>query len=65
MKFPFWKKKEPKPKEKVALGVCVWLSEKYKLPLTAVRAGFAIITILGLGSPVLIYLLLFLAMPKS
>lgn len=52
-------------KEKMVLGVCLWLSEKYGLHVTLVRGLFVLVSIFGLGSPVLVYLLLYVAMPKK
>ena len=49
--------------EKKILGVCSWLSEKFDLDVSGVRLLFIIAAILGLGSPILIYLILFLVKP--
>ena len=51
--------------EKKILGVCSWLSEKFDLDVSGIRLLFIIATILGLGSPILIYLILYLLKPKS
>ena len=51
--------------EKKILGVCSWVSEKFDLDVSGIRMLFIIATILGLGSPILIYLILFLVKPKS
>ena len=52
-------------REKKILGVCSWLSEKFDLDISGIRMLFIIAAILGLGSPILIYLILFLVKPKS
>jgi phage shock protein C len=45
--------------EKKLLGVCAWLAGKTNLDVTWVRLGFVLATLLGLGAPVLVYLVLF------
>ena len=51
--------------EKKILGVCSWVSEKFDLDVTGIRMLFIIAAILGLGSPILIYLILYLVKPKN
>ena len=51
--------------EKKILGVCSWLSEKFDLDVSGIRLLFIIAAIFGLGSPILIYLILYLLKPKS
>lgn len=51
-------------KKKKILGVCEWLSSKFELDVGGLRILFIIATILGLGSPILIYFLLYLIKPK-
>lgn len=51
--------------EKKILGVCSWLSEKFDLDVSGIRLLFIIAAILGLGSPILIYLILYFIKPKS
>ena len=51
--------------EKKILGVCAWLSKKIELDVTGIRLLFVIATILGLGSPILIYFIIYLVKPKS
>lgn len=46
------------------LGVCAWLSFKFDLDVSGLRVLFIVATILGLGSPILIYFVLFLVKPK-
>ncbi|MEC8610173.1 MAG: PspC domain-containing protein [Bacteroidota bacterium] len=50
--------------EKKLLGVCFWLSEKFELDVTGIRALFIVAAILGFGSPIVIYLILYLVKPK-
>ena len=45
--------------EKKILGVCSWVSEKFDLDVSGIRMLFIIAAILGLGSPILIYLILY------
>jgi phage shock protein PspC (stress-responsive transcriptional regulator) len=42
------------------LGVCSWISKKTNIDVTWVRIGFIFATILGLGSPILIYFILYI-----
>jgi phage shock protein PspC (stress-responsive transcriptional regulator) len=51
--------------EKKILGVCSWVSEKFDLDVSVIRMLFVITAILSLGSPILIYLILFLVKPKN
>ena len=51
--------------EKKILGVCYWVSEKFDLDISGIRLLFIIAAILGLGSPILIYLILYHLKPKS
>ena len=51
--------------EKKILGVCSWVSEKFDLDVSGIRMLFIITAILGLGSPILIYIILYLVKPKS
>ncbi len=50
--------------ESKILGVCAWLSAKFEIDVTTLRIIFVIATILGVGSPILIYLILALVKPK-
>jgi phage shock protein PspC (stress-responsive transcriptional regulator) len=47
------------------LGVCAWLSLKFDLDVGGIRLLFIVATILGLGSPILIYFVLYLLKPKG
>jgi phage shock protein C len=49
---------------KKILGVCAWLSYKFDLDVSGIRLLFIIATILGFGSPIIIYLLLYIVKPK-
>jgi phage shock protein PspC (stress-responsive transcriptional regulator) len=51
--------------EKKFLGVCAWLAEKFNLDVSGIRLIFIVAIIFGLGSPILIYLLLYLIMPRT
>jgi phage shock protein C len=51
-------------KESKLLGVCAWLSIKFEIDVTTLRIIFVVATILGIGSPILIYLILALVKPK-
>ncbi len=45
-------------------GVCAWLSARFDIDVTTLRIIFVIATILGIGSPIIIYLILALVKPK-
>jgi phage shock protein C len=51
--------------DKKILGVCAWLSEKFEFDVTGVRLLFVVATVLGFGSPVFLYFILYLVKPKS
>ncbi|MFT5969706.1 MAG: phage shock protein C [Flavobacteriales bacterium] len=46
------------------LGVCAWLAERFNFDVTGVRIAFVILTMLGVGTPILLYLVLSLIKPK-
>ena len=58
-------------KEKVLLGVCLWLSERLNLNLTGLRIIFVVALLAGFRfpvfsiSPVVLYLVLYLLKPKN
>ena len=47
------------------LGVCAWLSDKFGLDVSGVRILFVAAAILGFGSPVILYLILYLVKPNE
>ena len=51
--------------ERKLLGVCAWLSDKFELDVTGIRLLFLAASVLGFGSPVIIYLILYLLKPKE
>ena len=51
--------------ERKILGVCAWIADKFGLDITGVRILFVAATVLGLGSPVLVYLILYLIKPSG
>ncbi|HAD96494.1 MAG TPA: PspC domain-containing protein [Cryomorphaceae bacterium] len=46
------------------LGVCAWLADRFDIDVSMLRLIFVIATIVGVGSPILIYLILALVKPK-
>lgn len=50
---------------KKILGVCAWLADRFDLDIQGIRIIFVAAAILGLGSPILIYLILYLVMPSE
>ena len=51
--------------ERKILGVCAWLSDKFGLDLGGVRILFVAAAIFGLGSPILVYFILYLVKPSE
>ncbi|MFL2568259.1 MAG: PspC domain-containing protein [Flavobacteriales bacterium] len=50
--------------ERKILGVCSWLSEKFGLNVTGLRILFVVFLFLGIGSPFIVYLILYLIKPN-
>lgn len=46
-------------------GVCAGIAEYFDLDPTVVRIGYVIFSFLGVGSPVLLYILLAIIMPEG
>ena len=46
--------------ERKILGVCYWLSKKTDIDVTYLRIGFVVAAVIGFGTPVLLYLIIFL-----
>ncbi|WP_417591526.1 PspC domain-containing protein [Owenweeksia hongkongensis] len=51
--------------EKKILGVCAWLSDRFDIEVSMLRIIFVIATVVGIGSPILIYLILALVKPDN
>ncbi|MEI6816452.1 MAG: PspC domain-containing protein [Bacteroidota bacterium] len=57
--------------EKVILGVCLWLGNRFNLSVTGLRIVFAALFLLGFRmpyialSPLVLYFILYLIMPKN
>ena len=51
--------------ERKILGVCSWLSYKFDLSVIGLRILFIIFLFLGVGSPILLYLILYLIKPDN
>jgi phage shock protein C len=47
------------------LGVCAWLADKFGIDVGGLRILFVAAAVLGLGSPIFIYLILYLLKPSS
>ena len=50
--------------ERKILGVCSWLSDKFDLNVTGLRILFVVFLFLGIGSPFILYLFLYLIKPN-
>lgn len=50
---------------KMIFGVCSGLANEFKIDPTIVRLCFAIATIMGIGFPVIIYIIMAIIMPKK
>ena len=51
--------------ERKILGVCAWLADKFGLDVGGLRILFLAAIILGLGSPIIIYFILYLIKPNQ
>lgn len=51
--------------ERKVLGVCAWIANKFGLNVGGVRILFVAAAIFGFGSPVIIYLILYLIKPDN
>ncbi|MDW7690412.1 PspC domain-containing protein [Flammeovirgaceae bacterium SG7u.111] len=51
--------------DKMVFGVCGGLAQSFNMDATLLRILFAIATVLGIGSPIIIYVILALVMPKD
>jgi phage shock protein C len=51
--------------ERKILGVCAWLADKFGIDVGGLRILFVAAAVMGLGSPILIYLILYLLKPSS
>ena len=51
--------------DKVFTGVCGGLGRYFNIDATMIRIGFALATIFGVGSPIIIYIVLALVMPSD
>jgi phage shock protein PspC (stress-responsive transcriptional regulator) len=58
-------KKLTKGKDRVLWGVCSGIANYFGLDVTLVRIIWVVVTIGGVGSPILIYLICGLLMPNS
>ena len=47
------------------LGVCAWLADKFGLDVGGMRILFVAAVILGFGSPLLIYFVMYLLKPSE
>ena len=52
-------------RDKRIAGVCSGLARYSDIDVTVVRIGFVLATVLGFGSPILIYIILVLMMPSE
>ena len=51
--------------ERKILGVCAWLADKFGLDVSGLRILFVAAAVLALGSPIFIYLILYLLKPSE
>ena len=47
------------------LGVCAWIADKFGLDVGGMRILFIAAVVLGLGSPILVYFILYLVKPSE
>ncbi|MBT3611850.1 MAG: PspC domain-containing protein [Flavobacteriales bacterium] len=51
--------------ERKVLGVCAWLADKFGIDVGGLRILFVAAAVLGLGSPIFIYIILYLVKPSE
>lgn len=51
--------------EKMILGVCGGVSKYFDIDPTIIRVVFAVFTVAGIGTPIIIYLIMGLIMPSE
>lgn len=51
--------------DKMLLGVCGGLAQRFGIDSTLIRVIFVIATVVGFGSPILLYFILAFIMPKD
>lgn len=51
--------------DRMLLGVCYWLSERFGVSVEGLRWVFIITAILGIGSPLIVYLILAVIKPRE
>lgn len=51
--------------DKKVAGVCSGIAAYFKLDVTLIRIIFILLVVLGIGSPILIYIVLWIVMPKA
>lgn len=51
--------------EAMVFGVCAGLAKYFGVDKTLIRVAWAVITFLGVGSPIIIYLLMAFIIPKE
>ena len=56
---------EIKKTERKILGICAWLADKFEFDVTTLRLIFVIATLIGVGSPVILYLILYFVKPSG
>ena len=51
--------------DKKIAGVCSWIAQWLGTDPTIIRIGFVFATVFGFGSPILVYIILALVIPKK
>lgn len=51
--------------EKKLMGVCAWLADRFDLSVTGLRLIWIVAFLFGLGSPIIVYLVLYLVKPNE
>ena len=54
-----------KPTPSKLLGVCAWLADRFGLNVTGLRIICVVAVIFGVGSPLILYLVLYLLKPRG
>ena len=61
----FWNRIVNNPEHIKILGVCFWLADKFDFDVSGIRILFVAATIFAIGSPVVIYFILYLVKPSQ
>lgn len=53
------------PINKMICGVCSGMAKEFEVDVTLIRLAFAILTVMGFGLPLIIYIVMAIVMPEE